>query len=297
MIRPRYCYTLITAIFAIYTFSACNNNNSTSNTISVSIEPLRYITEQIVGDDFQINVLVPPGASPETFEPKPTQMMQVANSQYYINIGLLDFEHNLQNAISKNMPNVKVVELKTGINLIEGDCGHDATEGVHDHNHGIDPHIWTTPKNLKIMARTVCDALTLQYPDSVKYIINYERFAKQLDSLDLQINSLFNNRAISFLIYHPALGYLASDYGLTQLSIEDEGKEPSAQHIRDLIQLTESKNIKYIFYQKQFSQSTVEALARESKIEALPIDPLAYDIPYNILEICKLIASQKPQNK
>lgn len=281
------------AILLIGLLTACTSSTSHQEpTLSVSIEPLKYLTEQIVGNDFAINALVPQGASPETYEPTPSQMRQVANSELYINVGLIDFEANLTKAIRENMPKVGIVRLADGVPLIEGDCHHEH-KGIagHTHHHGVDPHIWSSPKNLKIMAATLYEALADRYPDSVKYKANYQRLTQRLDSLDQALQGIFAGKQTHFMIYHPALTYLARDYGLTQISLESDGKEPSADHIRRLIDSARRWRIPHILYQQQFSRNTVDALSRELGIEAVPIDPLGYDIEKNLLGISRLIAN------
>lgn len=270
---------------------ACTpHNNTHQQALSVSIEPLKYLTQQITDNDFEINVLVPQGASPETFEPTAAQMRKVAESKLYVDIGLIDFEVNLAQAIQANMPSVHIVHLDKDIALIEGDDhAHDSNHATH--HHGIDPHIWTSPKCLKIMAGTLYEALSQLYPDSSRYASNYQKLIQRLDSLDCTLCDLFSGRQHHFMIYHPALSYLARDYGLTQIALESEGKEPSADHIRRLIDSARRWNIPHILYQRQFSQNTVDALARELGIEAIPIDPLGYDIEHNILEISQLIVT------
>ena len=130
-----------------------------------------------------------------------------------------------------------------------------------------------------------------QYPDSARYKDNYHRFISRLDSLDSQLTALFGPHTHhAFIIYHPALTYLARDYGLQQIALENEGKEPSAEHMRRIIDTARNLNLTKLFYQRQFSKSTVDALARELNIPAVPIDPLAPDVINNTLEISKLIA-------
>lgn len=279
-------------IMGIGLFLSCSPKTDTGRpSLSVSIEPLKYLTEQITGNDFDINVLVPQGASPETYEPTAAQMRQVADSKLYIHIGLIDFEANLTRAIRENMPNVGIVRLDEGVPLLEGNCGHGLEDSDHPgHHHGVDPHIWTSPRCLKIMAGTLYRALAERYPDSTRYETRYRTLIQHLDSLDQTLRETFANGQTHFMIYHPALSYLARDYGLTQMALETEGKEPSADHIRRLIDSARRWQIPHILYQRQFSRATVDALARELGIAAVAIDPLGYDIEKNILEISRLIA-------
>lgn len=211
-------------------------------------------------------------------------MKRVANSAAYIEIGLLDFEHNLERSIRENMSGVRIVRTADSVPVLTGEHGHG-----HD-GHGTDPHIWTSPRNLRVMAATLLSQLESMYPDSTRYRENYERFANRMDSLDHALQAIFADGPGTFVIYHPALSYMARDYGLTQLAIEDEGKEPSGNHVRTLVDKARNARISRILYQRQFSRSTVEALASELKAETVSIDPLGYDIPSNLLFIAHSIA-------
>lgn len=279
----RKTYLIILLVVAIY---GCKQRPTQHEGISVSIEPLRYLTEQITGNDFEVSVLVPPGSSPETYEPTPTQMKQVANSLAYVDIGLIDFEKNLEKAIRENMPDVEVIRTSDGIALLEGEHDHGA---AGSHGHGTDPHIWTSPRRLKAMAGQIYERIAARFPDSAKYADNYRHFLGRMDSLDSRLKTLFAGQPTAFMIFHPALSYLADDYGLTQIALENEGKEPSAEHLRSLIETARENGIDKILYQRQFSRNTVDALARELGIEAVPIDPLAYDIPGSLLSTAQLI--------
>ena len=268
-------------------FSGCASRPADERpTIFVSILPLRGIVSEIVGDDFRVEVLVPPGMNPESFEPTPRQMIDLNRSQLIFNIGWIDFE---QNMLSKIEDRRKVIDLHRGIEPIAGSCSHADAE--KEHRHGVDPHIWNSPRTVKQIAATIYEALARQYPDSARYKDNYHRFISRLDSLDSQLTALFGPHTHhAFIIYHPALTYLARDYGLQQIALENEGKEPSTEHMRRIIDTARNLNLTKLFYQRQFSKSTVDALARELNIPAVPIDPLAPDVINNTLEISKLIA-------
>lgn len=288
--------------------SCTQKNNSQKPTISVSIAPLAFLTQQIVDSDFVINTLVPSGASVETYEPTPAQMKQVAESQMYISTGLIDFEQRLNHAIHHNMPNVQLVDVSEGIPLIAGDHHNHHTQQAtaseqqdpHRYNDkqqsdikditGIDPHIWNSPRTVKQIATNIYQAIAAACPDSVRYQTNYNALIVRLDSLDRALTELFKDKNRTFIIYHPALSYLARDYNLHQISLENEGKEPSAEYLKQLIDTVKTLHINQIFYQQQFSRNSVEALSNELGVPAVPFDPLAPDIIHNTLNICTQIA-------
>ena len=229
------------------------------NTFYVSIPPLRSIVEG------------PPGASPETFEPTPRQFVELNKAQLIFNVGLIDFETTL---LGKVGDQAKVVNLSRGIDLIAGSCSH----GHHGHAHGVDPHVWTSPKALQTMAANAYEAIRNAYPDSVKYEAGYNRLRSTLKELDIRTAEKIARSGVKyFIVYHPALTYYARDYGLRQVAIEADGKEPSAKQLTAVIRQAREDGVRRIFYQNQFPASTVEIIARDIDAEYVEIDPLDED--------------------
>lgn len=303
-------------------------------TLYVSILPLKSIVGGIVGDDFDVRVLVPAGASPETFEPTPRQFVDLNRARLIFNVGLIDFETTL---LGKIEARDKVVDLSRGIDLIAGSCSHahnkvaradephaaamseeQQTAGSHaaampgerqlagrhaatpapqahghSHAHGIDPHIWTSPRALQHMAANAYEAIHALWPDSVKYTENHARLQEQLAALDARTAGKIAASGVRyFIIYHPALTYYARDYGLQQVAIEDDGKEPSARALARLIEQARRDGVRRIFYQSQFPASAVEVIARDIEAQSVAIDPLKEDVIANIDSLTDLIVAQ-----
>lgn len=293
MYKIRLFAPLVFILLISLSSTSCHRQNKNADTISVSIEPLRFITKQIVGNDFQIQVLVPPGSSPETYEPTSAQMLQTARSKVFIDIGLLDFEANLEQAIRKNMPQVALIKSSDRVPLLAGHCGH--THLDDEQAHGIDPHIWLSPTRLKIIAENIYNGLSTIYPDSIQYKTNFDALCRKIDSLDNTLNRLLTSQEKGFLIYHPALTYLSADYGQNQISVEVEGKEPSAAYLSRLIDTAKTLKITKILYQKQFDKSTIEAIAAELHLTPVVIDPLEENVLENIEFLARLISDSCSQ--
>ena len=259
-----------------------------NETIYVSILPLRGLVHEILGDDFPIEVLVPAGASPETFEPTPRQFVALNQAQLVFNVGLIDFETAL---LQKMEDAQKVINLSQGIELLGGSCAHSHHHS-HHHVHGIDPHVWTSPKALQRMAANAYAAIRSHYPDSVKYEANYLQLCSKLEALDKQTAQQIAESGVKlFVIYHPALTYYARDYGLQQIAIEEEGKEPSARHLARLIEQARGQKVRNIFYQSQFPASTVEVIAGDIGAETVQFDPLCEELLANIETFTRLITA------
>lgn len=271
-------------ITALWLLIACNVSRPTqqSETIYVSIAPLRSLVEAIVEQDFPVEVLVQPGASPETFEPTPKQFIALNEAQWIFGTGLIDFETTL---LAKLSDHARIIDLSQGIEPIAGSCSHH-----HGHHHGVDPHIWTSPRALKIMSRTIYETIHIQYPDSVRYTQNFNRLQDRLDSLDRRIDERISaSGAKAFILYHPALTYYARDYGLRQISIEEDGKEPSAKRLASLIRTAEAEGIRTVMVQRQYPTSSVEAIAKDMEAQVVTFDPLAEDVIANLEHITDLI--------
>lgn len=275
----------IALLIAIVCGGCTSHRQADGEPLYVSILPLRSLVQGIVGDDFDIEVLVPPGASPETFEPTPRQFVGLNKARMVFNVGLIDFETTL---LAKIEDQAKVVNLSRGIELIAGTCSH-GSHG-HTHTHGIDPHVWTSPRALQKMAENAYEAIREAYPDSVKYETNYRLLQQELKALDERTAARIAASDVEyFIIYHPALTYYARDYGLRQIAIEADGKEPSAKQLTQLIRQAREDGVRRILYQSQFPASAVEVIARDIDAEYAEVDPLREDVIANIEEITGII--------
>lgn len=291
----RKIFVYISLAAALFVSGGCTAPRPVAGAFYVSILPLRPLVTGIVGDDFPVEVLVPSGAGPETFEPTVRQISALNEAQLVFGTGLLSFETAL---LSKIADRRKVIALNSGVEPIAGACTHDhggqdAAAG-HHHAHGVDPHIWTSPKALRRMAANAYEAIHALYPDSVRYTENYEALQAEIDRLDERVGETLARSGVSyFMIYHPALTYYARDYGIRQIAVEQEGKEPSAKRMAVLIDQARADCIARIFYQSQYPRSTVETIARDMGAEAVEIDPLREDVLRNIAEITDLIAVRR----
>jgi zinc transport system substrate-binding protein len=293
MNQTKQSLTRIMAIaVAIITLTACGGSESNkSNKLIVSISPLKYIVESITGDDFDVSVMVPDGASPETYTPTPQQLIDMEQAELVFTAGLIDFETELAKKISNTHDYNKIIDLSRGIALIEGGShSHGNDTGEDKHRHGTDPHTWTSPEQLKFISHNVYNAVMALHPDSVKYTESYQKLLKKLEDVSAEIRAkIAASDTKYFIIYHPALSYYARDYGIEQVSLENEGKEPSAVYMSEIAARGRKDKLKYILYQRQFSEATVESLAADTGATPVAIDPLAEDIIGQLLYITDVI--------
>lgn len=279
---------LVMVAFAVLT--GCTSRRQNADTLlTASIPPIKYIVEYITCGDFQVNVLLPAGASPESYAPSASQIVDTEDSRLIFTSGLFDFEQELVSRISVRTGDV--VNLSEHIVLKSGDCVR-ASEG-HGHRHGVDPHIWTSPEQLKIMAANAYEAIKQAFPDSLKYRSAYRSLRQELDEASERIRqqtAASPNR--SFIIYHPALTYYADDYGLEQIPLEREGKEPSAVYLENVIRRAKEEGITVVLYQEQSPATTVSTVASDIGAVPVPVNPLDENIVAEILRITDLITAR-----
>ena len=269
--------------------------------ISVSILPQRYFLKRLAGDRVEVNVMVPPGASPATYDPTATQLALLEHSHQYMKMGYLGFELGWMEKITSVNPRMKVVDLSGRIDIMgmedhvgpgpvhgytpedtghEGEHLHEKNREKEDHFHGgADPHLWMSARNAKMIAAAMYEALLGLIPGEQDWLTeNFNMLVHDLDSLDQVISFMLAGlEGRHFLIYHPALTYFARDYGLVQVSLEQEGKEPSPGHMKWISDLGKELGVSSIFVQSQFDQANAEVLASEIGAGIVRINPLDED--------------------
>ena len=270
-----------------------DNNHTAEKTIFVSITPLKMLVEEITCCDFPVEVLVPEGASPETYDPTARQLTEASQAQLLLSTGLITFEQSLVDRIADKE---RIVDLSSGITLLAGSCTHNHSHSHMHHTHGIDPHIWTSPRALTTMVRTMHKRVMALYPDSTKYEVAASRLIERIEQLDTRCQEAITaSETEAFMIYHPAYTYYAHDYGIRQISVEQDGKEPSPRQLALLIEEVKRHNIKAILLQPQYSIDKVMSLAEECGIEIIVTDPLATDILSEIERVTTIICDVDEQ--
>jgi len=239
--------------------------------VIVSILPQADFVEHVGGDNVKVIVMIPPGASPATYEPTAGQLKAVSSAGMYAKVGSgLPFEDVWLDKISSTNPDMLIVDTSEGVDLIAGD-----------------PHIWLSPRSAMVQIENTYRGLAQVDPeDEVYYYQNKEQYLHDLGELDHEINeslSGFDKRA--FMVFHPSWAYFARDYNLTMMAVEIEGKEPSLGDMADLIKTAKENNIKIIFVQPQFSTRSAEVIATEIGGSVVPIDPLARDYITNLRQV------------
>ena len=285
---------IIYASLLVGVYSSCKPPRTDKREkLSVTIDPQKYFLESIVGQNFEVNCIVPPGANPESFDVSPSQMMALGKSKLYFQVGHLGIENTLVDKIRANNPDLEIINCSDGLEAIAHDHGHDDCEHNHGHN-GTDPHVWSSPATAKIIVNNMYKAVVES--DSINkelYTINYENLLTTINETDSIIKSYIAKApSKSFIIYHPALSYFAEEYGLQQLSIEFEGKNPSPGQLKDLIDEAKREGVKVVFVQQEYDSKNAEIVAEAIGGKTVPINLLSYYWNEEMIKVAKALAQK-----
>jgi len=296
MLRSILSIVLSSAFILIFTPHAFPNDKLP---VFVSIVPQKYFVQQIGKDLVDVQVMVQPGANPATYEPKPRQMADLSKTKVYFSIGV-PVENAWLKKIAAANPKMKVAHTDHGIEKIHmaahhhhhdkedehHEKGENHEEGEHGHS-GLDPHIWLSPPLVMTQARTILSVLQEVDPTHrAAYEANYKVFISGIVNLDLDLKNIFaGKRGLQFMVFHPAWGYFAQAYGLEQVPIEIEGKDPKSAQLKELIKHARENGIKVVFVQPQFSTKSAKLVAKEIGGEVAFVDPLAENWSANLREV------------
>ena len=238
-------------------------------TVTVTISPYKYFVDQIAKGKVDVNVMVSNGNNPETYEPYAQQMMELSKSALYLKVGSIGFEQTWMKKLQDNAPDMKVIDTSVGIKPAKTPGGN------------IDPHVWMSCSNARIIASNILKALcNLEPKNKAFFEKNYLSLLKIIDKRDSTIREGFKNHpemVRKFVIYHPILTYFARDYQLEQLAIEEEGREPSASQLKSLIERARKEKIKFCLIQTEFANRNTTTFIKESYTKPMDINPLQGD--------------------
>lgn len=269
--------------------AACGSNADTrhSKSISVTIPPLQGIVKEIVGNDYKINVILPKGATPENYSPTVAQMAAIEHSEYLFNIGTLPFEQQIVSKL-KSAKGANIQMVADGIELIEGSCEHGHTH--HEHHHSHDPHVWMSMDGLLDIVDNIARPIINSNPDSTKYVANYEAIKQRLIVNKQRYAKLLDAAPRHFLIYHPALGYLAQEFGLEQIALENDGKAPTPAGVINIVEKAQAEGLKYMLYQAEYPLDVVKPIAEVLGVKPILINPLSDNIFEELDRIINILA-------
>lgn len=279
-------------IFAfVIVFSGCTTpvpETGDSIQAAVTLLPQAEMVKAVGGNLVDVMVIVPPGVEPHTYEPSASTLIALEKTDVYFKIGngLMPFEDKLTEKVVALNPDIMIVDTSEGVPVIHG--------SDPDSPAGNDPHIWLSPANARIMVENIAGGLIRIDPDNAAYYEgNARQYIARIDALDEKIKKEMNTSpGRTIVVTHPAWSYFARDYGIEQISIESEGKEPTARDIEAVVTLARQRNISVVFVEPQYSARSAEVIAEEINGSVVIIDPLAGDYLDNLDRVAELFAGK-----
>jgi zinc transport system substrate-binding protein len=285
--------------------------------VVVSILPQKTFVEEIGQDKVNVSLMVKPGNSPHTYEPKPSQMKQISKADLYFSIDV-EFEHVWLEKFKSQNKQMKVIDLSKGITKLPlGKHSHeeehehkDEHEHEHEHEHEaehsayddhehegetLDPHVWTNTSNVKIIVKNIYQTLSKEDPENQEYYkANYEKFMSKINNTDKKIKELLKDlpKDTKFMVFHPAWGYFAKQYGLKQIAIESGGKNPKPRQLAHLIEEAKEEKVTAVFTAPEFSDKAAKQIAKEVGIPVIKVSPLNPQWSKNLIRLAKAIANK-----
>lgn len=267
-----------------------NNTTKTSELVIIaSVLPQKEFIEKVGGDKVQVIIMVPPGADPHTYEPQAKQMEQISNAKMYVQVGSgIDFERTWMDKIRSLNQEMLIINDSKGITFIpsmEPDVENSSSTEITE----SDPHVWVSPRNAQLMVENIYQGLVKIDPKNKEYyLINKENYLKELRQLDKNITAeLSNKTGTKILVYHPSWGYFCQDYGLSQIAIEKEGKDPTPKEMMNIVNISKKENITAIFVSPHYNTRSSEVIASEIGAKVIFIDELSPDYIDNMKKIVR----------
>ncbi|MZQ75297.1 MAG: zinc ABC transporter solute-binding protein [Peptoclostridium sp.] len=278
---------LLLLVISSVIFCACGQDESVKSqkpVIVVSIPPQEEFVKAIAGENVEMVTIIPPGSSPETYQPSPRQMQLFSTASVYFAMGVPSEEANILPKANELNPDAKVIRLDKEVanvypELYISGHTHEDTDDEDSEKLSRDPHIWMSPKRVMVMVDVMERELSALNPENKElYSSNAKTYKEQLRQLDSSISEqLSKSGQKEFIIYHPSMGYFADDYGLKMIAVENEGKDATARQLQSIIDLAKEHNIKVIFHQSEIASAQSRTLADEIGGRVVEITPLSSD--------------------
>ena len=280
-------------LFAVFCLHSVFAEKSDKLNVYVSIMPQKYFADKVGGELVNVSVLVPSGTSPENFDPSPKQIMQLGSSDVYFTIDI-PFENIFLDKLKAGKKKLVIADCDKNVPKLRN---QEHKEHEHEHEHGhqhgeFDPHIWTDPELIKIIAQNMADTFSVTDPaHAATYAANLKNFKDELDTLKDELSlKLAPYKGRIFYVYHSAYTYFAERFALVQKSIETGEKEPTPAKLRELVNQANQDKVKTIFIQPEFPASGAKRVAEAIGGKTVTMSVLEYDVPANMKKTAALLA-------
>lgn len=237
------------------------------------IPPIAFLAERLGGSFVRVRTIAGASMDPHTFEPTPRQVLALGKARAFFIVGL-PFERVLAKRLQQSYPNLEVVDLAQYI------------------QEGQDPHVWLSPQRLNGIAKTIASALVQMLPSKEQEVHKrLSLFLTEAESLEGEVkNMLAPYKGRAFLVYHPAFGHFAENFGLRQLSIEEEGKEPTPKRLQAVVVQAKKEHIRIVIVQPRLDFREARLVAQALDAKLVSVNDLDYDVFDTIRKLGRVLS-------
>jgi zinc transport system substrate-binding protein len=270
--------------------TACNKSDGVGEksgkpVVAVSILPQQTFVKAVCGELAEVVVMVPPGYSPEHYEPTPQDMIKLSAAEVYFSIGV---PVEATSVFATLPETTELVSLDEACAKVFNELSIDGER---------DPHIWLSPKRAAVMVQTIAEAMGGLDPENADtYSANAEKYIAELEAAAAEIRLVLEDiPQRSFIVFHPAFGYFADEFGLNMYALEKNGKEATAAVLMEMADFAKEQGIEIVFYQAEVDSSQSAAFAEEIGGRTVMLDPLSGDYIANLKSMAQAIAKGAEQ--
>ncbi len=261
----------ILSILLMFMCGCGSGHNEDRAAIAVSFEPQAWLLRQIAGDDFDIVTLLPAGSDPETYQPSISTMKNIGKAEVFFTLGTSGFEKQLSDNLHSNFPDLKTADCSIRIEKITGTHGHEAGDDDHDHDEEFDPHMLSSIRNSIVIADNMTRTLIELHPEKAEQYRQAEDvLKKRLYAMDDSISAM-DIHGKTLAIRHPSLSYFARDYGLEQISLQENGKETSPIQMKKRMENIKEQGTKVFIVEKEHASPGDEETARQLGLQTIEV--------------------------
>lgn len=232
---------------------------------------------QLVGDRGEVTLLLPPGSEAHSYEPSPKDIIEIQNCDVFIYVGGVS-DAWVTDVLESVGDGVRTVTLMDCVELLEEEHVEGMEVDEHEHDDGeveYDEHVWTSPRNAKLICEKIAAALSEADPEGeAEYSAALEGYCAELDELDAAFTDVVANGVRNTIVFgdrFPLL-YFAKAYGLDYYAAwpgcADEA-EPSAATVAFLIDKVNEENIPVVFHIELSNEDMADTICEATGAEKL----------------------------
>lgn len=251
---------------------SCLRRAASERHVSATVFPLYDLARRVAGDRIEVGLVLPAGADPHGYEPRPRDVAALADASlvFAVGLGLDPWAQAMARAAGAG--EARVFELGPLMDPILAPAGVIRSEPF------IDAHFWTDPLRAVRAVDVIVDALSGLDPAGAPFFRERgQEVRRSIEAVHVDIARRAaewpRRRVVTF---HGSLFYFAARYGLQVVGVVEPvpGSEPTAQHVEAIVSLLRGPQPAALFTEPQMDAQLARSIAREARVGLHEVDPM-----------------------